>query len=172
MNTEEKYKQLELLASDCVTAGDVMEKVQSLTDSDKYSLVYRIAVDEMFESIRQHALDFSHLLDELGLVNDYEKRVSKTASTMGMTELGLAMINQVFSKQARMEMQAQDEQTQWGMQLSAAISDQAADIHSQLRDLTTLVCNYEAVLLGRRMGVNFTDKDGTFEPMEKRDNTD
>ena len=167
MNTEEKYVQLELLADDCVTPGDVMEKVQQLSDKDKYALVYQIACDEMYEDIRKFAVDFSYLLDEMGLVNDYEKRVSKTAPTMGMTNLGLAMITQVFAKQARSEMQAQSEQTQWGMQIADSISDRANEIKAQFEDLTALICHYEAVLLGRRMGVDFTDQDGSFVPSEK-----
>ena len=166
MNTEEKNTKLEEIAADCVTAGDVMEQVQRLTDEDKYAMVYRIACDEMFEDIRSYSVDLSYLLDELGLVNDYEKRVSKTAPTMGMLNLGIAMLTQVFAKQARQEMQAQSHETQWGMQLSDAISDKAVAIQSQVHELTTLISHYEAVLTGRRMGVNFKDEDGSIEPVE------
>ena len=172
MNTEEANTQMQKLADNCITDGDVMEKVQKLSIEERNTLIYRLAIDEMYDDIRCAAIDMSYLWDELGLVNDYEKQVSKPAQTMGMLNLGVTMIMQVFAKQARHEMQAQTGDTQWGMQLADAINDKAIGIQSELQELTTLVCHYQACLVGRRMGIHFLDEDGASKAIEYKENTD
>lgn len=166
MNTEEKNNKLQDIADNCVTTGDVLEKVQKLNASEKYALVYRIGCDEFFSETRKYAIDLSYLFDELGLVNDYEKGISKQAPTLGTLNLAIGMLKQVYEKQARTEMQCVSQETEWGMTLADAISDKANQVFADVEDLTKLMCHYEAVLLGRRMGVHFMDEEGRHVPKE------
>ena len=172
MNTQEKEIQLELLVEDCTTSSDVHEKVKQLSDKDKNALIYQISLDEVYEEIKEHSIDMSYLLEHAGLINDYANGVGRVRPIMALSQLGSLLLAQQFSTQARGEMQAQTEHSQFGLQLADAISDRSQELSKISEELCTLIAHYETVLLGRRMGIHFVDEKGTAVPVEKAEGSE
>ena len=77
-------------------------------------------------------------------------------------------MKQTFAHQARLEMQHQDEDTQWGMQLADAVSDLSTNICEDAEKIASMVAHYAAVLHGRRIGVEYQDEFGESIVIKKR----
>ena len=79
------------------------------------------------------------------------------------------MMEQSTSGQARHELQAQNEQSQFGMQLADSISDESVDLVAVVDRLINLNCHYNTVLYGRReLNFHYIDSEGSSVRDEKQ----
>lgn len=168
MESEVK-RELRLLAQECTTAAEVENLVEAMSQDKKMKYVYDIAVNEMFEEIKLKSLQFIDYCEDTGCVNDLERGVGRQESLVGVILVATKMLQQQAESQARHEMQALSEETQWGMQIADAISDHSVAIYSAADQLATLSSHYAAVLRGRRMGWYFTDEKGNGVPIDDSD---
>ncbi len=162
----ELKRELRLRAQECTTEAEVENLVKAMSQDKKMKYVYDIAVSEMFDEIKLKSLQFIDYCEDTGCVNDLERGVGRQESLVGVILVATKMLQQQAESQARHEMQCLSEETQWGMELSDAISDHSVAIYSAADQLATLSSHYAAVLRGRRMGWHFTDEEGNGVPID------
>lgn len=78
-----------------------------------------------------------------------------------MMLISTQLLKQAFEKQARIEMQVQDEHTQFGMRIAEATADRAINIQEMTSELINLTTHYQSVLAGRGLGLHYQDDYGT-----------
>ena len=140
-----------------------------MTQEKKMQYVYDLATEEMFEDIKLQSLRFIDYCEDTGCVNDYEAGVGKQDALVGVILIATKMLQQQAESQARHEMQAVSEESQFGMRLADSISDHAVGIHQAADHLANLTSHYAAVLRGRRMGWHFTNEFGEGVPIDDSD---
>ena len=168
MESEVK-RTLRLRTKGCTTEAQVKQVVEAMPQDQKMKYVYGLAVEEMFDEIKLKSLQFIDYCESTGCVNDLERGVGRQESLVGVILVATKMLQQQAESQARHEMQALSEETQWGMQIADAISDHSVAIYSAADQLATLSSHYAAVLKGRRMGWHFTDEEGNGMPIDDSD---
>ena len=168
MESEVK-RELRLRTKGCTTEAQVQQVVEAMPQDKKMKYVYGLAVEEMFDEIKLKSLEFIDYCEDTGCVNDLERGVGRQESLVGVILVATKMLQQQAEGQARHEMQALSEETQWGMQLADAISDHSVAIYSAADQLATLSSHYAAVLRGRRMVWYFTDEEGNGLPIDDSD---
>ena len=126
-------------------------------------------VEEYFDLVRDHGVAFIDSCIETSLINDHEAKTSKRDVLLGILMAASRMMEQSTSGQARHELQAQNEQSQFGMQLADSISDESVDLVAVVDRLINLNCHYNTVLYGRReLNVHYTDSEGSSVRDEKQ----
>ena len=167
MKIEEAPEQMEAMAARCETAEDVKREVSNLSREDLYKLVFSSSGEDFFQSVKGHACKFLQFADDNSLINNYETGTSRRDVILGYLYAITKVLEMSTSEQARVEMQVQTEDTQYGMRLA----DNANNICRQLMNLSAELieneCQYNSVLFGRRAGVHFTDNDGSFVDLQK-----
>jgi len=157
---EETQLRLQQLADGCTTEEEVRSAVEALSKEEKMRIVYDSVVSEAHEDVRSWGVAFIDFVDKEGIVNDVENRVSRRAPVLGALVASTKMLEMSSAVQARQELQAQDADTQYGMEIANRIDDYAQVISKNVNDLITLSCHYESILAGRRMGFHFTSDEG------------
>jgi len=167
MNTEEVTKELQDIVDGCKTAGDIYQKVDNLDADKKYQLVHSLLIKEFFDDTKEWSLSFIDWIDRNQIINDYSEHRSRVEPAIGMMRMLSTCLQQAYEHQARQEMQSQDETSQWGMRLAEDLSDRSNELAQIVEELSTVAGHYDAVLKGRRMGVEFTDEDGHHTKRER-----
>ncbi len=150
----------ELKDIDGVTIGDVAEAIAKLSDEEKAATIYDTVRGENFEEIRGWSVHWLDYLEANNLVNDYQRGYSRLEPVLGMMLISTQLLKQAFETQARIEMQVQDENTQFGMRIADAIADRAISIQETTDELINLTTHYQSVLKGRGLGLHYQDDYG------------
>lgn len=164
MSLEEANEQLLAIVERCESKEDVEREVSALSADEKMRMVYSCAVDEFFDSVKAESLGFIDWVEENHIVNDYQTGTSRRDVVMGMLSALTLMLKQSSEIQARQEMQACSEDSQFGMRIAERVNDLAVELHTLTEDIKALECHYHAVLKGRQMDCHFTDDEGTHVP--------
>lgn len=143
-----------------VTAEDLLRQIESLPSEERLKIAYELSTDAEWERIKQWGVSIVGWLDSNRLVNKCGENRSDLTPLVAMMHTSALLMKEAFGSQARLEMQHQSEITQWGMQLSDAISDLASNVEADAENMATLLAHYEGVLQGRRIGVEYQDEFG------------
>lgn len=172
MKQTEANEELQAIADECVTEGDVLERVSKLSDAKKFELVSSISQREFFNDTKEWSVSFLNWLEAQQLINNYERGTSDLRPALGMVRMLAQLLTQAYSAQARIEMQTQTKNTQWGMSVADRLSDCAGELKELSEAMIVLGGYYDTVLKGRRMGVEFQDEEGTHIPANKNPNSE
>lgn len=97
-------------------------------------------------------------------MNDHQRGVSIIENPLGFMRALSVIVENSAEMQSRQELQAQDQHTQFAVQIMDAITDRAQAIKDMTEELIGLQSHYAAVLQGRRLSVHYQNADGDFEP--------
>ena len=164
MSLQEASEQLAAIVERCETKEDIQREVEALSPEDKMRIVYQCALDEFEEAIRAEGIRFVDWLDDNGVINDYQRGCSRREPVMGMLSALSIMLKESSEIQARQEMQACSEGSEFGMRVAEKVNELAVELHDLVADLSTLEAHYHAILKGRQMDCHFTDQEGTHVP--------
>ena len=139
------------------------ELIEAMSDEQRIALVYERTKAHFQKECREFGGGFIDGLIETKLINDVERGTSRREPLIGMLLAASKIYCAGAEGQARFELQAQDEHTQFGVQLTDAISDRAASISTMLEECTELESAYAGLLLGRReLNIHYLNDDGEF----------
>lgn len=139
---------------------ELRETLQSLSDSDLLKVGYELRVTKESDHIKEWSMFLLDWLDSNRIINDYETGTSDSAPAIAMAHTAAVLLRTSLEGQARLEMQAQDESTQWAMKLADSMSDVASNLVSDAEQMITLMSHYQACLAGRRGGIAYQDQEG------------
>lgn len=172
MKHTEANEALQAIADECITEGDVAERVSKLSHTKKFELVSSISQQEFFNNTKEWSVSFLDWLEQQQLINNYERGTSDLRPALGMVRMLAQLLTQAYGQQARIEMQAQTKDTQWGMSVADRLSDCAEELKELSEAMIVLGGYYDTILRGRRMGVEFQDEEGTHIPANKKPNSE
>ena len=155
MELQEVTEELQAICNRSETPEDISREIDLLSPDRKQRMVYAIALKEFDEDVRQHSLSFIDWCERNQAVNDYVQQRSKPESILGMLR-ALTLLRQNTGHQARLEMQTQNADSQFGMKLAERINELACEVEDITSEITTLFQHYQAVLIGRGMDVHYT----------------
>jgi len=150
-----------------VTIGDVAEAIAKLSDEDKSLAIYETVRTDNFDDVKGWSVHWLDYLEANNLVNDYRKGHSRLEPVLGMMLISTQLLKGAFETQARVEMQVQDEDTQFGMKIAEAIADRAITLQEMTNEMINLTTHYQSVLAGRRLGMHYQDDMGSTVPYAK-----
>lgn len=151
---------MEEKTTEATTTDQLLEQIASLPSEEKHRLVYELTLEQELERISEWSSWCLDWLDKNEMVNNYERKTSDMAPSVGMLRTLSVLVNRCFESQARQEMQVMDEDTQWAVKLSDTIADLTTNLRNDAEHLAQLVGHYTAVLKGRRMGIHYLDETG------------
>lgn len=146
------------------TIGDVAEAIAKLSDEDKSLAIYETVRTDNFADVKGWSVHWLDYLEANGLVNDYREGHSRLEPVLGMMLISTQLLKQAFETQARVEMQVQDQYTQFGMRIAEAIADRAITMQEMASEMINLTTHYQSVLAGRRLGMHYQDEMGSYIP--------
>ena len=164
MSLKDASEQLAAIVDRCETKEDIEREIKALNAEDKMRIVYQCALDEFEEAIRAEGIRFVDWLDDNSVINDYQRGCSRREPVMGMLYALSIMLKESSEIQARQEMQACSEGSEFGMKIAERVNELAVELHEIVADLNTLEAHYYAILKGRQMNAHFTDEEGTHVP--------
>ena len=164
MSLKDASEQLLAIVERCETKEDIEREVRALNPEDKMRMVYQCALDEFEEAIRAEGIRFVDWIDDNDVVNDYQRGCQRREPVMGMLNALSIMLKQSSEIQARQEMQACNEGSEFGMRVAEKVNELAVELHEIVADLNTLEAHYHAILKGRQMDAHFVDEEGTHVP--------
>ena len=139
-----------------------IEQFNKLSDTDQVKVIYQEAVDKFFDDIRNEGVSFIDSCEEAQLINNYETQTSRREVILGILLASAKMLESSTAAQARHELQAQTEHSQFGVEVANRISDLSAEMMLLVEELITNSCHYQAILTGRQaLNVHYTDAEGT-----------
>ena len=135
--------------------------LQERTNQEKLKLLYAKKAEDFEIEARYFGADFIDGLSAHNTIQDPVKGISKREPVLGMM-LALANIYEAgTSAQARHELQAQSELTQFAVQITAAVSDRAAVIKQMVEECLSLESAYSSIILGRKeLDIEFINDTG------------
>ena len=169
MNYQEAQDKVKELAQGITNPEDVKEKIKALPIREKMEMLFPIYVSDYLDNTSEWAVHLLDYVDYNNLLNDYSTGTARREVLTGFLTTTAQLIKQSADHQARRELQAQNESTQFGMQLALAISDRADDLLNMVADLRILDSRYAAVLKGRKDDYHYTDVDGNGCPYSKKE---
>ena len=143
-----------------VSADELLRQVDALPEAERLKIVYELVSDAEWDRIKEWSVSIIDWIDSKGIVNKHSEQRSDLVPLVAMMHTASLLMKQTFAHQARLEMQHQNEDTQWGMQLADAVSDLSTNICEDAEKIASMVAHYAAVLHGRRIGVEYQDEFG------------
>ena len=124
--------------------------------------IYPQLTEQFFNSAKDQGIAFLDSCDETGLINDYKTQTSNRDVVLGILLACAKCFQLSADNQTRQEMQACNEESQYGMQIADRISDLSAELVDIVDALMVNSSHYAAVMYGRRvLNVHYTDAEGT-----------
>ena len=167
MKIEEAAEELQAIADRSESAEDVRRELARLSPEAKFKMIYSRVIEEFCEDVKKNGVWMIDFLEENNLVNDYRRGVSVIENPLGFMRALSVIVENSAEMQSRQELQAQDADTQFAVQIMDAITDRAQTIKSMTEELISLQAHYAAVLQGRRLSVHYQNADGDFEPFSE-----
>lgn len=153
-------EELQAIAERCENEDDVYREVARLKPEEKMRMVFATYADTFIEDITQASLSTIDICEAYGILNCRESMTFKRCRALGILRAVAKTYEQSSEHQARQELQAQTEHTQYGARLASDINDLARELSIIIEGLIVLDSRYGGVLQGRKHGVNFINDEG------------
>ena len=139
-------------------------EIASLSPEAKYKMIYSRVTELFCEDVRKNGIWMIDFLEDSNLVNDHQLGVSINGNPLGFMRALSVIVENSAEMQSRHELQAQDQHTQFAVQIMDGITDSVQAIKDMTEEFIGLQSHYAAVLQGRRLSVHYQNADDYFEP--------
>jgi len=123
---------------------------------------YGIAKEVAFGRIKNESIKAIDYIEDLGIANDYANGCANRERHLGWLQALVACYEQGSGLQARQELQAQTEQTQFAASLADEVNELSIELRKTLESLIAHETAYLAVIYGRKQNIHYQDDLGNF----------
>jgi hypothetical protein len=169
MNIQEAEDRYAELAEECKTDEELDEKINSLDEKEIFALAHATLRADVLNTCQFHSNVFLNFLDQNEIIYKQDSSEIDECVILGMLMALANLLNTKADNEARVELQRQNESTQYGLSLANYISDETVVLKRVVEDILVNETYYAAVLKGREQGVHFQDQDGSFIPFTEEE---